>query len=169
MEILTSVKDSQQQLEWSKAFPAPVHLFMTKLLEEGSQQPTILQTARPTSRFLRTRRRWRPNVGWYGGELKRGGKKSPWKKYRICTNVRRTNKPNITGIQNSVENAERFNSPSSLVAEKIKARVAGGGGGMNQSGRQRHNRLRVINNSLLGPSSSYHTHKLWMALQDKKD
>lgn len=76
-----------------------------------------------------------------------------------------TNKPNVTVFQKSMENAERFNSPSSLAAEEIKRRIRGAGGNMTQLGRQRNNRLRVTDNRLLGPSFSYHTHKLWIFLQ----
>lgn len=67
-----------------------------------------------------------------------------------------------------MENAERFNSPSSLAVEEIKRRIGGAGGNMTQLGRQRNNRLRVIDNRLLGPSFSYHTCKLWIFLQVKR-
>lgn len=66
-----------------------------------------------------------------------------------------------------MENAERFNSPSSLAAEEIKRRIGGPGGNMTQLGRQWNNRLRVTDNRLLGPSFSYHSHKLWIFLQVK--
>lgn len=59
---------------------------------------------------------------------------------------------NVTVMQKSVLNVERFNSSSNLSAEEIKTRIAGVGEDMNQSGRQWNNRVCVISNWLLGHS-----------------
>lgn len=128
MVILAGVSNSQKQLESSRTFPLPVHLFIRKLLGEGNQQPTILQTTRQASHFLHTGSKLASNIGWYSRGLSGGGRKYPWKENRVCTSVSMTNKPNVAVIQKASENAERFNSLSSLVAEEIKTWITGVGG-----------------------------------------